>query len=68
LHLQVANQQAAWLAKKIEGRLLNQNIKPFKFEPKGFLVSLGEAKAVGSLAALVGGRWKSDYHGKFRKL
>lgn len=58
---QVAHQQAEWLAKKLESRLSNGACPPFVFKPQGMLVSLGEGKAVGSLAAIVGSQIKKDY-------
>jgi len=57
---QVAHQQAEWLAHKLETRLTNKTCPPFTFKPQGMLVSLGESKAVGSLAAIVGP--KRDYY------
>jgi NADH dehydrogenase len=57
---QVAHQQAEWLAQKVEAKLTNKHCNPFLFKPQGMLVSLGEGKAVGSLAAIVGP--KRDYY------
>ncbi len=44
---QVAHQQAAYLAKLIERRLSGRTVGPFKYRPRGTLVSLGEGGAAG---------------------
>jgi NADH dehydrogenase len=57
---QVAHQQSTYLVRRFKARLNNQDCPPFLFKPQGILVSLGEGKAVGSLASIVGP--KRDYY------
>ncbi|XP_035701150.1 NADH dehydrogenase isoform X2 [Folsomia candida] len=65
---QVAHQQAEWLASKLEARLTSKTCPPFTFKPQGMLVSLGEGKAVGSLAAIVGPQRDYYVQGRGAKL
>ena len=49
---QVAHQQANYLAKLLERRLAGRSIGPFKYQPRGTLVSLGEGGAAGEFPTL----------------
>jgi NADH dehydrogenase len=49
---QVAHQQAAYLAKLLERQLSGQTTGPFKYQPRGTLVSLGEGGAAGEFPTL----------------
>ena len=46
---QVAHQQAQYLAKALERRLVQKPVKPFQFHSKGTLISLGEGEAAGEV-------------------
>lgn len=48
---QVAHQQAKWLRETLRKRILDGTTprRPFKYRPHGFLLSLGETTAVGSV-------------------
>lgn len=65
---QVAHQQAAYLAKALERRLSNGAIGPFRYQPRGTLVSLGEGGAAGEFPALRRDQSVFPAHGALAKL
>lgn len=65
---QVAHQQANYLAKQLERRLTNETIAPFKYQPRGTLVSLGEGGAAGEFPALRRDQSVFPAHGMIAKL
>jgi NADH dehydrogenase len=46
---QVAHQQAAYLARALERMMAGKSVPPFRFRPRGTLVSLGADQAAGEI-------------------
>lgn len=65
---QVAHQQAAYLAKVLERRLTNSTTGPFRYQPRGTLVSLGQGGAAGEFPALRRDQSVFPAHGTIAKL
>ncbi len=65
---QAAHQQASYLAKAIEQKLAGKSVGPFRFQPRGTLVSLGQGEAAGEFPALRRDQSVFPAHGMIAKL
>ena len=65
---QVAHQQAAYLAAALERRLAGKSVGPFRYRPRGTLVSLGADEAAGELPTPRRNQSVFPIHGTIAKL
>ncbi|MBY0381522.1 MAG: NAD(P)/FAD-dependent oxidoreductase [Xanthobacteraceae bacterium] len=65
---QVAHQEATYLAKELERRLSGKNGGPFRYQPRGTLVSLGQSGAAGEFPVLRREHSIFPAHGALAKL
>jgi NADH dehydrogenase len=65
---QVAHQQAGYLADNLLRRRAGKTLRPFVFRPRGTLVSLGGAQAVGEFPGLRSHQRRVSTHGRLPKL
>jgi NADH dehydrogenase len=65
---QIAHQQAAYLATALKRRITGNSVEPFRYVPRGTLISLGDREAAAELPAVRRNRPVVLAHGTIAKL